>query len=31
MGEGTQTIILGYDKDNQKFKDWMQYIVFPKL
>ena len=31
MGEGTQTITLGYDKDNQKFKDWMQYIVFPKL
>lgn len=31
MGEGTQTITLGYDKDNQKFKDWIQYIVFPKL
>ena len=31
IGEGTQTITLGYDKDNQKFKDWMQYIVFPKL
>ena len=31
MGEGTQSITLGYDKDNQKFKDWIQYIVFPEL
>lgn len=31
MKEGTQSIILGYDKDNQKFKDWIQYIVFPEL
>ena len=29
--EGTQSITLGYDKDNQKFKDWIQYFVFPQL
>lgn len=31
MKEGTESITLGYDKDNQKFKDWIQYIVFPQL
>lgn len=31
MKEGTEPITLGYDKDNQKFKDWVQYIVFPEL
>jgi hypothetical protein len=31
MKEGTEPITLGYDKDNQKFKDWIQYIIFPQL